>query len=120
MKIYSFVSGVIFFISLILVSFPQDLWLILLYWNEPSFAKNLYYFFGNRLFFEDFFYKIFLLIWLPFKYTLLTYAVFSVDHYIKSIRYGSLRFIVYFVLSACVFVLSIMMYLLKVRGCCMA
>ena len=58
MKIYSFVSGVIFFISLILVSFPQDLWLILLYWNEPSFAKNLYYFFGNRLFFEDFFYKI--------------------------------------------------------------
>lgn len=120
MKIYLLVIGLIFFLSLMLICLPQDLWLILVYWNEPSFAKSLYDSFGNMFFTEECFYKSFLLVWLPIKYALLTYAVYSVHGSIRSIKYGWLRATFYFIFSACVFIGSIILYLLKVRGCCMA
>lgn len=119
MKIYLFILVLIFSLTLILVCAPQDYWLILAYWNEPSLAQSLYYSLGNMFLSEERFYKVFLLVWLPSKYTLLVYAIYRFYLQIKFIKCVWIRGGIYFTVSLCIIVGSIILYLLKVKGCCM-
>ena len=104
-------------VSLLTICSSKDLWLVLLYWNEPFIARDLYLFlFGDKSFSDESFYKIFILVWLPLKLTICVVlgCVLYVDF--KGVKHKNLFF------STAIFVTfigSTLVYLLKTKGCCM-